>query len=302
MNNAHKSPRFLILILSAVLALALLSCQSGDDTPIATGPFTDSVASSDGNNIVYDVHGTSERALVFVHCWCCDRGYWDAQVERFSAQYRVVTIDLAGHGESGDNREAWTMELFGEDVAAVVTDLGLKDVILVGHSMGGRVCIEAALRLPGIVKAIVGVDNFHALSAMPTASDIDNFIDPMREDFPEFTNQFVHSLFPSTADTALVERVATDMAAAPPEVGIGAMEQIYGYDRAEALQEMRLPLRSINSDAFKVDVDGNREVAESYSVVTMSGVGHFLHMESPDDFNDLLNRTIMEFWPDQQRE
>ncbi len=301
MDYTRENTRALMLILSVIvalaLALALLSCQSGADKPETTGPATASVTSSDGVNIVYDSYGAGDRALVLVHCWCCDRSYWDAQVERFSQQYQVVTIDLAGHGESGDGRAEWTMEAFGDDVASVVKELGLKDVILVGHSMGGRVCIEAARRLPGIAKAIVGVDNFHSLVSVPGADDIESFIGPMRSDFAGFTNQFVRTLFPTGSDSAMVERVATDMASAPPEVGVGAMEQMYAYNRAEALKEMRLPIRSINSDAFAADVEGNRQVTESYGIVTLSGVGHFLHMEKPDDFNDMLSMTIEEFWP-----
>ena len=52
----------------------------------------------------------------------------------------MVAVDLGGHGESGMGREHWTMEAFGDDVAAVVRGLGLERVILVGHSMGGYVC------------------------------------------------------------------------------------------------------------------------------------------------------------------
>ena len=54
--------------------------------------------SPDGVRIAYDVTGEGEPTLVFVHGWCCDRSYWQPQVEYLSQQYRVVAIDLAGHG------------------------------------------------------------------------------------------------------------------------------------------------------------------------------------------------------------
>jgi pimeloyl-ACP methyl ester carboxylesterase len=60
--------------------------------------------SSDGVPIHYTDQGKSEPALVFAHCWACDRHLWDAHVAVFSKNHRVVAIDLPGHGESGKNR------------------------------------------------------------------------------------------------------------------------------------------------------------------------------------------------------
>jgi len=83
------------------------------------------------------MRGQGEPTIVFVHCWTCDHSFWDAQVDYFSRQYQVVWLDLAGHGESGSRRQHYTMQAFGEDVAAVINQVGARRVILVGHSMGG---------------------------------------------------------------------------------------------------------------------------------------------------------------------
>lgn len=70
------------------------------------------VPSADGIPVRYEVHGAGPPALVFVHGWSCDRDYWRGQVEHFAGRYRVVTVDLAGHGESGGGphhrRWPWT--------------------------------------------------------------------------------------------------------------------------------------------------------------------------------------------------
>src|SRR5918994_764401 len=87
-------------------------------------------------------------ALVFVHGWSCDRSYWSRQLPHFAGRHNVVAIDLAGHGESGVGRQAWTMPAFGDDVVAAVEQLGLESTVLIGHSMGGDVIVDAALKLP----------------------------------------------------------------------------------------------------------------------------------------------------------
>ena len=88
------------------------------------------VRSSDGVQIAYHTVGEGNPALVFVHGWSCDKSYWKEQVPFFSEKYRVVTIDLAGHGDSGADRTDWSIPAFGQDVASVIKALNLKRVIL----------------------------------------------------------------------------------------------------------------------------------------------------------------------------
>jgi pimeloyl-ACP methyl ester carboxylesterase len=64
-----------------------------------------------------------------------------------SSEYTVVALDLGGHGQSGHNRENWTIEDFAKDVRAVIDGLHLNNVILVGHSMGGEIILQTALHL-----------------------------------------------------------------------------------------------------------------------------------------------------------
>ncbi|MCP4993401.1 MAG: alpha/beta hydrolase, partial [Gammaproteobacteria bacterium] len=116
------------------------------------------VSSTDGVSISHYVRGSGTPALVFVHGGMCDHSYWDEQVAHFASRYTIVTLDLAGHGDSGIGREEWTMEAFGGDVAAVVNHLDLKRIILIGHGMGGPVIVEAASLVPDRIMGLVGVD------------------------------------------------------------------------------------------------------------------------------------------------
>jgi pimeloyl-ACP methyl ester carboxylesterase len=137
--------------------LILTGCQSGNNPE--TSEIKGMVKSFDGCEIDYSSYGKGETALVFVHGGLgCTKNIWDHQIPYFSTNYTVVALSLAGHGNSGSTREEYTMESFGKDVAAVVNELDLKKVILVGFSLGGIVTIEAALNLPDIVIGIIGVD------------------------------------------------------------------------------------------------------------------------------------------------
>jgi pimeloyl-ACP methyl ester carboxylesterase len=143
----------------------------------------DVVLSTDGTPICYEVHGAGAPALVFVHGWSCDRSYWSPQVRHFAVRHQVVAVDLAGHGESGVGRQAWTMPAFGEDVTAVVERLRLESVVMIGHSMGGDVIVEAALDLSRRVAGLVLVDVYSSFEDPSTHEEIQEFIVPFRQDF-----------------------------------------------------------------------------------------------------------------------
>lgn len=252
------------------------------------------VLSPDGVAISYRAQGKGKPALVFVHGWCCDKSYWKSQVPHFAKQHKVVTVDLAGHGESGLGREQWTMEAFGKDIAAVAEKLELAQVILIGHSMGGPVVLAAAQQMPERTIGVVGVDTYLNIERQYTQQQIDEYLGRLRTDFADTTSKLVRGLFAPDADPDLVEWVVADMCSGPPHVGIGAVQGYLKFDRKEALRKIRVPIYCINSDMRPTDIGAGRRYALSFEVKLMSGIGHFLMMEDPETFNRLLAETVDE--------
>ena len=275
------------------LTIVLTGCSTEKEN--ASEVVTGTAASADGVPIYYSVQGAGEPALVFVHGWCCDGSYWREQVSHFTRSYQVVAVDLAGHGKSGTGREQWTMPAYGADVAAVVRELDLSPVVLVGHSMGGKVVIEAARLLPGRVIGLIGVDTLQDMveSTFPPER-IDAILGQAAQDFPAFTDRFVRGMFPAAADSALVDWVAADMASAPPEIALASMRGLFSHDLKESLAEARLPFRVVNSDRWPINVPGNKSLTVSFEVVVMEDVGHFLHLERPAEFNREFQKVLDE--------
>jgi pimeloyl-ACP methyl ester carboxylesterase len=214
--------------------------------------------SADGLRVRYEVRGDGTPALVFVHGWSCDRRYWDGQL------------------------------------VAVVEQLRLRKVVLIGHSMGGDVIVEAALRLPGRVMGLVWVDTYRSLGGTEPEDTKEKFIAPFRSDFVTITRDFVRGMFRSDSAAELVEWVAADMSAAPPEVALDAMKYSVGNEHAVilGLRQLAAPVVAINSDHGQTDVESLER--HGVKAVLMSRVGHFLMMEDPDSFNALLAQAVDE--------
>jgi pimeloyl-ACP methyl ester carboxylesterase len=252
------------------------------------------VFSEDKVSISYNVRGKGELALVFVHGWCCDKRYWSYQVPYFENRYRVVTIDLAGHGLSDIGRRLWTIETFGGDVLAVVEKLNIERAILIGHSMGGPVIIEAARRMPDRVIGLVGIDTLHNVETTYPKEQIEEFISGFQEDFKGNTQEFVRDMFPAGSDPYIVERIVEDMSSAYPWVGVGSLRGYFRYDVIEALKQVTVPIYCINSDLLETNVEANRRHTISFDVKLMPKMGHFIMIEDPETFNQLLDEVINE--------
>jgi pimeloyl-ACP methyl ester carboxylesterase len=172
--------------------------------------------SKDGTPISYEIFGVGEPTLVFVHGWSCDARYWRAQVPEFSKKYRVVVLDLAGHGNSGVSRTKYTMGSFGEDVQAVTESTGSDSVILIGHSMGGPVIAEAARLMSDRVIGLIGIDTLENIEYPMTREELKRMTAPLKNDFQTGSRQFVEEMLLPKTDWQLREWILSDMSAAPP--------------------------------------------------------------------------------------
>jgi pimeloyl-ACP methyl ester carboxylesterase len=280
----------LSLIALAMLVLSACSRAPPIDVPAAARDRVTAsgwVVAPDDVRIRYHHSGSGPVTLVFVHGWLCDSRYWRLQEPEFSSRYEVITVDLAGHGESGFGREAWTLPAFGQDVATVVRAAASHDVVLIGHSMGGAVIVEAAHVLGKRVIGLVAVDSLRQ-----------DFFEPhlpegYREDFTRMTRELVAAtMFVPESDPVLRDAIVADMSQGPEYVGLAIFGALPGYDLAASLAQLTVPLVLINSDYLPTDVARIEAATRELGFETMSGAGHFVMLEQPMQFNELLESTL----------
>src|SRR6266446_9935698 len=148
------------------------------------------------NKVHYVVEGKGKQAIVFVHCWSGNLGFWREQVPALADKARLILVDLPGHGQSDKPHTAYTMDFFAGAVLAVMRDAQVEKATLVGHSMGVPVICRVCKQAPEKVAALVAVDGFLRRPKM-TPEQAEQFIARFRApDYREQARKFMATMFP----------------------------------------------------------------------------------------------------------
>lgn len=269
------------------IALILAACSGDEGIKVTRGVAT----SYDGSLIAYDVRGKGDTALVFIHCWACNRSFWKEQLDEFASDYKVVSMDLPGHGLSNVDRPRWKVSDLGRDVAAVVNTLKLRRVILIGHSMGGPVALAAAGDLPGKVQGIACVDTLHDMDKIIRAEELTPFMQALSQDFEGAMARMADATMAVDTAPELKTFIVEEAGKADKTAALGLMRSFIGLDLGELMQEAGVPVRCINASAPVTNIEGNQRFGD-FDAFIMEGVGHFLQLEKPQAFNAHLRQIL----------
>lgn len=253
-------------------------------------------ATLDGMTIHSTSTGKGAKTLVLVHGWTCDESSWTANVPELSKHYRVITLDLPGHGKSGSPKDGRiTMDLFARAVEAVRAEQKVDKIILVGHSMGTPVIRQYAHLYPQHVAALVIVDGLVLAPAqMPRGAapplDPNKLLTP---DGPKMREDMIKGMFTPKTPKDVQDHVLKMMLAAPAATAAGAMRAT--FDPSSASDEvMAMPVYGIFAEkSFALSSTAYmKKVFPKIEYVEMPGTGHFVMMEQPQEFNRLLMKFV----------
>ncbi len=244
-------------------------------------------ATVDGVNVHWTASGSGRRALILVHGWTCDESSWREQVPALSRSYRVITLDLPGHGKSGMPK-AFSMELFARAIEAVRAEAKVEKAVLVGHSMGTPVIRKYALMYPDRIAGLVIVDG---LVQLPAAG-----VQPGRGAIPSMAlagrEAMVKGMFGPATTPALQQHILKMMLGAPEATAVGAMNATWDTSQWSD-QKINAPVLAVFA--------GTRPLASEQAVKTLypnaeyrtiQETAHFLMMEKPAEFNRMLGAFV----------
>lgn len=282
-----------------LLAIAFLSCLttlSAANSALGATPAEGEsrYAKLDGHRVHYRNHGKGREAMVFVHGWTCNLNFWNRQLPAFEGKRRVILVDLPGHGQSDKPQLSYTMDLFARAVEAVLRDAGVDRAVLAGHSMGTPVIREFYRKYSHKTLALVIVDG--PLRAFGDKKMMETFTAPLRgSGYKEAAGRFIENMFGPNATADLRTEIKNSMLSTPQAVAISAMEGM--ADESIWRQDnINVPVLAImaKSPFYPADTEQfYRGIAPKIEYQTWEGVGHFLMMEKPREFNEALAAFLM---------
>jgi pimeloyl-ACP methyl ester carboxylesterase len=248
-------------------------------------------------SINYEILGDQDTCLVFIHGWNLDLRYWDDQVKQFGSRYRILTLDLAGHGNSSRARANWTAESFARDIITILEKEGVTKAVLIGHGLGGDIALEVATRAPERVLQLIGIDCFRDVGFEVTEDYRRNFKDHFnlfKRNYADMADQMARQNI-RTHDRKVISRIVNDYKEADPKVALAIYKNMIPKAATQkyTLQHIRFPLVLIGGDYATYDTTAlNKYTHRHYKLFLLNGGGQFPMVEQPEELNKILEQVL----------
>jgi pimeloyl-ACP methyl ester carboxylesterase len=256
--------------------------------------------------IHYVVTGNGRPPMVFVHGFACAHGDWDHLVAHLSPNHQTIAVDLRGHGASPGTAEECSVERYGADVAEVMRALALPPSVVVGHSMGCRVAIEAALQAPKQTAGVILVDGSQFAAAMEPVL-MERFATP--DGYTTITNALFNDMFTGKSDKATVASVVERALRLPRPIGEKLLTDMLRYDVTRltaSLANLRVPVMALQTTRSNERreratmregqttpyLDMVRTAVPSVRVEIIPDTGHFPQLDESARTNELIDSFL----------
>ncbi len=266
------------------------------------------VETGDGTKIYYEDHGKGQTIL-FVHGWLCSSKFWQKNVPGLAKAFRVVTLDLRGHGNSSKPLTGHTIHQYAGDVRKTIESLGLDDIVLVGWSLGGAVVLsyyeqygsDTRLRALGLVDATPfpfspAAWNSHALRSY-NYDGLHAALAACTADLRKFAVAFTLRMFKQKPSDEDIDWVVAEMMKTPPWIAEAVYADFVVSDHAKSLPGIKVPLIvfAANSGVFCDGIAMGRAISDlvlDATFIPFENAGHILFYEQSDRFNTALTHFV----------
>jgi pimeloyl-ACP methyl ester carboxylesterase len=250
-----------------------------------------SAASVDGLQIHSTTTGQGQKTVILVHGWTCDETTWTEQVPALAKQYRVVTLDLPGHGKSDSPKDGkFSMDLFARAVEAVRAEVGADHAVIVGHSMGSPVVIRYAQRYPEHTVALVLVDGLMPAVQNPNFNAAGGLKRSVAMAGPaglKNRQAMIRGFFSVSTTPAMQTKILDMMMGASEATAVGAMDAT-DDPVTPADWSVKVPTLGIYASRPLASSQAIHAHFPDSEYTQIADTGHFLMIEKPEEFNRLL--------------
>jgi pimeloyl-ACP methyl ester carboxylesterase len=242
----------------------------------------------DGVQLACEDEGAGEPVLLCIHGNSCNHAFFRPQIEHFEKTQRVVALDLRGHGLSDAPRGEYTFAALAEDCAWVCEELGLKRVVVLGHSMGGAVAVEMIKAHPGLARAVALLDS----TLLPDPVTLQKVLPPLINeleirDHLQGMHDFVGPLFAPGDSAEVREWVWQEMSRTPAHVTNALFEEFLNW-RDQATPHLFQPFLYVASFHWRCDPAALARACPQVQTAQIKESGHFLTLSAADRINAMV--------------
>jgi 3-oxoadipate enol-lactonase len=256
--------------------------------------------STNGIHLYYEDLGQGQP-LVLIHGLGSSTQDWEAQVSEFSRSYRVITLDLRGHGQSDKPAGPYSISMMSADLSGLFQTLDLPPVHLVGLSLGGGVAFQFVIDFPASVKTLTIVNSGPSLGGTPEEAkqEIERRVGIVQQMGMQAMGEALSpALFPKPEQAPLRETFVKRWAANDPQAYIEATRSILGWDMRDRLGEIRCPTLILAADQDYTPVAAKEayvKLIPQAQLVVITDAHHALTMECPEKFNAALGDFLARY-------
>ncbi|MCC9017491.1 alpha/beta fold hydrolase [Flavobacterium lipolyticum] len=245
--------------------------------------------------ISYSDSGTG-NAIVFLHGFLENKKMWKDYVDFFSEKYRVITIDLLGHGESDSLGYVHTMEDNANAVQEVLNHLKIEKATVVGHSMGGYVGLAFAELFPKNIQKLVLLNSTSREDSPERKLNRTRAIKAVKQNYATFVSLAIGNLFSENNRIRLtdeIEKVKTQALQTPLQGIIASLEGMkVRKDRETLLQQNLFPVLLIlgKKDPVLDYEDSRTQIDDTTAELISFEDGHMSHIENKEELKTVLSQ------------
>jgi len=245
--------------------------------------------------VSYNVTGTGDSTLFFIHGSYIDQTYWNKQVQYFTDSFKVVTLDLPGHGKSGRDRKHWSITSFADDIVSLIDHLHLRQVIVIGHSMGAEIGLIVTAKTDKVV-GFISIDYFKNAATEFPREVVDGTLAGLNKDYEGTNEQYVRTgLLTDKTPGPIADRVVRDYRNSFKPMGMAIMPEMLNLAMIERslLPRLTLKLYLIMVDYSPINERPLQQYAvNGYEIIHIAGTSHFPMLENPEELNRVLGEVI----------
>lgn len=228
------------------------------------------------------------NAVLFLHGWGCEGTIWKTQRDFFAKRYKVIAVDLPGFGTSPPPQKAENSYYYADQVYALLRELEIKKVVLVGHSFGGKVALLLAAAHPEIVGALVLVS-----SAGVVRNRLKNTIKQWGYKAAKLLSKI------GLYDKNKLNKSGSADFRACEGVMRGVLCKVIKEDAVKVSRSVVCPTLLIwGEDDAETPLKSGKKLSRNIknSALVLCGKGHFPFLEKPFYFNALLAEFLKEVY------